>query len=55
MRDPRRRLERLAYAHVRHMATTAGRPSRFTADQVLDEARRSSNWPYVYASSTVAL
>ena len=40
MRDPRRRLERLEYGHIRHLAAKAGQPHGFTADQVLDEARR---------------
>jgi hypothetical protein len=40
MRDPRRRLERLEYDHLRHLAAKAGQPHGFTADQVLDEARR---------------
>jgi hypothetical protein len=40
MCDPRRRLERLEYAHVRHMAAKAGQPYGYSADQVLDEARR---------------
>ena len=40
MRDLRRRLERAEYDHVRRMAAKAGTPHGFTADQVLDEARR---------------
>ena len=40
MRDPQRRLERLEYAHLRHMAAKAGQPYGYSADQVLDEARR---------------
>jgi hypothetical protein len=40
MRDRRRRLERLEYAHLRHMAAKAGKPYGFSADQVLAEARR---------------
>jgi hypothetical protein len=40
MRDPRRRLERLEYAHLRRLAAKAGKPYGFSADQVLDEARR---------------
>jgi hypothetical protein len=40
MRDPRRRLERLEYENLRRMAAKAGQPYGFSADQVLDEARR---------------
>jgi hypothetical protein len=40
MRDPQRRLERLEYAHLRHMAAKAGKPYGFGADKILDEARR---------------
>jgi hypothetical protein len=40
MRDPRRRLERLEYENLRRMAAKAGKPYGYSADQVLDEARR---------------
>jgi hypothetical protein len=40
MRDPQRRLERLEYENLRRMAAKAGQPYGFSADQVLDEARR---------------
>jgi hypothetical protein len=40
MRDPRRRLERLEYENLRRTAAKAGQPYGYSADQVLDEARR---------------
>jgi hypothetical protein len=40
MHDHRRRLERLAWQHIRQLAAEAGRPFGFTADDILDEARR---------------
>jgi DNA-directed RNA polymerase specialized sigma24 family protein len=40
MRDPRRRLEQLEYENLRRMAAKAGQPFGYSADQVLDEARR---------------
>jgi DNA-directed RNA polymerase specialized sigma24 family protein len=40
MRDPRRRLERLEYAHLRRLAAKAGERYGFTADDVLAECRR---------------
>jgi len=40
MRDPQRRLERLEYENLRRMAAKAGQPYGYSADQVLDEARR---------------
>jgi hypothetical protein len=40
MRDPRRRLERLEYAHLRRLAANAGKPYGFSADDIPDEARR---------------
>ena len=39
MRDARRRLERLEYAHLRRMAANAGKPYGLSADDILDEAR----------------
>jgi hypothetical protein len=40
MRNLRRRLEQLEYVRLRHMAAKAGQPYGYSADQVLDEARR---------------
>ena len=40
MRDVRRRLERLEYARLRHLAAQAGQPYGFSADDMLAEARR---------------
>ena len=40
MRDARRRLERLEYAHLWRLAANAGKPYGFSADDMLDEARR---------------
>jgi hypothetical protein len=40
MRDPRRRWERLEYAHLRRLAANAGKLYGFSADDILDEARR---------------
>ena len=40
MHDHRRRLERLAWQHIRQLAADAGRPFGFTADDILEEARR---------------
>jgi hypothetical protein len=40
MRDVRRRLERLEYAHLRRLAAEAGKPYGLSADDILDEARR---------------
>ena len=40
MRDARRRLERLEYALLRRLAANGGKPYGFSADDILDEARR---------------
>jgi hypothetical protein len=40
MRDARRRLERLEYAHLWRLAANAGKPYGFSTDDILDEARR---------------
>jgi hypothetical protein len=40
MHDHRRRLERLDWQHIRQLAADAGRPFGFTADDILEEARR---------------
>jgi len=40
MRDARRRLERLEYENLRRMTAKSGKPYGYSADQVLDEARR---------------
>lgn len=40
MRDPQRRLEWLEYENLRRMAAKAGESFGYSADQVLDEARR---------------
>jgi hypothetical protein len=40
MRDPRRRLEQLEYGRLYQLAAKVGQPYGFSADQVLDEARR---------------
>jgi hypothetical protein len=40
MHDHRRRLERLDWQHIRQLAAEAGQPFGFTADDILDEARR---------------
>ena len=39
MRDARRRLERLEYAHLRRLAANAGKPYGLSADDILDEVR----------------
>jgi hypothetical protein len=40
MHDHRRRLERLDWQHIRQLAADAGQPFGFTADDILEEARR---------------
>jgi hypothetical protein len=40
MRDPRRRLERLEYENLRRMAAKAGQPYGYSAEDILNEARR---------------
>jgi hypothetical protein len=40
MRDLRRRLEQLEYGRLYQLAAKVGQPYSFSADQVLDEARR---------------
>jgi hypothetical protein len=40
MHDHRRRLERLDWQHIRQLAAEAGQPFGFTADDILEEARR---------------
>jgi hypothetical protein len=40
MHDHRRRLDRLDWQHIRRLAAEAGQPFGFTADDILEEARR---------------